>query len=83
MWYGAALLFLWVAYVTAKDELPTYLGFLIPQGTATAPPAQTPAQIGTAAASTVPLMPGVPAAGGLPSQNLVPWSTIPGSIGGG
>lgn len=47
MWYGAALLGLWVAYVTARGELPIYLGFLIPQGSAAAPPAQSPSSYGT------------------------------------
>jgi hypothetical protein len=38
LWYGAALLLMFLAYVTAKGELPIYLGFFVPQGTATAPP---------------------------------------------
>lgn len=38
MWYGLALLMMFVVFVTARGELPIYMGFLIPQGSAATPP---------------------------------------------
>jgi hypothetical protein len=40
--WGLALLAMFVLVVATKGELPTYIGFLIPQGSATQPPAQVP-----------------------------------------
>lgn len=81
MTWGAAMLALFVLYVSAKGELPTYLGFLVPQGSATAPPAQT--VLGTAASETVPFMSGQPAASTPGSQEMIPWTTVPGALIGG
>ena len=82
MFWGISVLVLFLLFVTAKGELPTYIGFFTPQPNTSDTSAGATA-ISTAAGQTVPLMPGVPAAVGAPSQNTIPWTTVPGSLIGG
>jgi hypothetical protein len=86
LWYGIALLGMFLAYVTAKGELPIYLGFLMPQGTATTPPGlQTLAAQGNSAASALTNVAGFGSLGNINGGN--PMSAIDnvgnfGSLGG-
>lgn len=76
MFWGIATLVLFLMFVTAKGELPTYIGFFTPQPN-TSDTTSNAAAIGAAAASSVPFMGGQPAATGLPSQMTVPLASTP------
>ena len=76
MFWGIAILVMFLLYITAKGELPIYMSFFRPQPNTSD---NSAAINGAAAGSSVPLMPGVPVATGLPSQETIPFTGIPGA----
>jgi hypothetical protein len=81
MFWGIAVLVMFVLYITANGELPIYISFFSPQPNTSDVTAAS--AMNAAAASSVPQMPGVPAATGPASSNTVPFSTLPGTAIGG